>query len=319
MGQSSRVSRLVRRVVAVDSSRAHLGPLLRRLIVTFFILQQLLRDAPDERIVRIRIRQQRADGEQDLGDGERGRPLLLQDVQANLPRTVDVAVIDSRSKRNFRRFERVIRWKLNVKKKYTILIGRSCARCRDGTPSDRSAFDSNGEGRASVSASSSSPLTHRSDRRWSTPIRTNYPPSVPRCNSSAVPAKSPPTPSGCVSRCSTANSSSRSSARASPRLLPSFLPSFLRSVASLAFASRRASRLVSSRVASRLVSSRLGRRLRASHTHVETTTTGRRQFKVIIIIHHITSFERRRDETKTQSVERGGGRGETLLSVCVSD
>ena len=149
MGQSSRVSRLVRRVVAVDSSRAHLGPLLRRLIVTFFILQQLLRDAADERIVRIRIRQQRADGEQDLGDGERGRPLLLQDVQANLPRTVDVAVIDSRSKRNFRRFERVIRWKLNVKKKYTILIGRSCARCRDGTPSDRSAFDSNGEeGRA---------------------------------------------------------------------------------------------------------------------------------------------------------------------------
>ncbi len=151
MGQSSRVSHVVRRVVAVDSSRAHLGPLLRRLIVTFFILQQLLRDAPDERIVRIRIRQQRADGEQDLGDGERGRPLLLQDVQANLPRTVDVAVIDSRSKRNFRRFERVIRWKLNVKKKYTILIGRSCARCRDGTPSDRSAFDSNGEGRARAS------------------------------------------------------------------------------------------------------------------------------------------------------------------------
>ena len=99
---------------------------------------------------------------------------------------------------------------------------------------------------------------------------------------------------------------------------PSFLPSFLRSVASLAFASRRASRLVSSRVASRLVSSRLGRRLRASHTHVETTTTGRRQFKVIIIIHHITSFERRRDETKTQSVERGGGAGvNPTFGVCI--
>ena len=99
---------------------------------------------------------------------------------------------------------------------------------------------------------------------------------------------------------------------------PSFLPSFLRSVASLAFASRRASRLVSSRLASRLVSSRLGRRLRASHTHVETTTTGRRQFKVIIIIHHITSFERRRDETKTQSVERGGGAGvNPTFGVCI--
>ncbi len=279
MGQSSRVSRLVRRVVAVDSSRAHLGPLLRRLIVTFFILQQLLRDAPDERIVRIRIRQQRADGEQDLGDGERGRPLLLQDVQANLPRTVDVAVIDSRSKRNFRRFERVIRWKLNVKKKYTILIGRSCARCRDGTPSDRSAFDSNGEGRARVSASSSSPLTHRSDRRWSTPIRTNYPPSVPRCNSSAVPAKSPPTPSGCVSRCSTANSSSRSSARASPLLFSSLLFS-VGGVPRVRLASRVSSRLVARRLVSTRSSSRLGRRLRASHTHVETTTTGRGQFKV---------------------------------------
>ena len=298
MGQSSRVSRLVRRVVAVDSSRAHLGPLLRRLIVTFFILQQLLRDAPDERIVRIRIRQQRADGEQDLGDGERGRPLLLQDVQANLPRTVDVAVIDSRSKRNFRRFERVIRWKLNVKKKYTILIGRSCARCRDGTPSDRSAFDSNGEGRARVSASSSSPLTHRSDRRWSTPIRTNYPPSVPRCNSSAVPAKSPPTPSGCVSRCSTANSSSRSSARASPRLLPSFLPSFVRWRPSR---SPRVARLVSSRLVSRLDSSRLD----SVVVSARRTLTSRRRRRDVDSLKSssssITSHHSNEDETRAVS------------------
>ena len=314
MGQSSRVSRLVRRVVAVDSSRAHLGPLLRRLIVTFFILQQLLRDAPDERIVRIRIRQQRADGEQDLGDGERGRPLLLQDVQANLPRTVDVAVIDSRSKRNFRRFERVIRWKLNVKKKYTILIGRSCARCRDGTPSDRSAFDSNGEGRARVSASSSSPLTHRSDRRWSTPIRTNYPPSVPRCNSSAVPAKSPPTPSGCVSRCSTANSSSRSSARASPRLLPSFLPSFVRWRPSR---SPRVARLVSCRLVSRLDSSRLDSVVVSARRTL--TSRRRRRDDDSLKSSSSSSFERRRDETKTQSVERGWGAGVNPTFVCVSD
>ena len=313
MGQSSRVSRLVRRVVAVDSSRAHLGPLLRRLIVTFFILQQLLRDAPDERIVRIRIRQQRADGEQDLGDGERGRPLLLQDVQANLPRTVDVAVIDSRSKRNFRRFERVIRWKLNVKKKYTILIGRSCARCRDGTPSDRSAFDSNGEGRARVSASSSSPLTHRSDRRWSTPIRTNYPPSVPRCNSSAVPAKSPPTPSGCVSRCSTANSSSRSSARASPRLLPSFLPSFVRWRPSR---SPRVARLVSCRLVSRLDSSRLDSVVVSARRTL--TSRRRRRDDDSLKSSSSSSFERRRDETKTQSVERGGGGGcKPYFRVCI--
>ena len=87
---------------------------------------------------------------------------------------------------------------------------------------------------------------------------------------------------------------------------PSFLRSFLRSVASLAFASRRASRLVSSRVASRLVSSRLGRRLRASHTHVETTTTGRRQFKVIIII---TSSSSNEDETKQKHSRSSAGGG----------
>ena len=96
-----------------------------------------------------------------------------------------------------------------------------------------------------------------------------------------------------------------------------FLRSFVRSVASLAFASRRASRLVSSRVASRLVSSRLGRRLRASHTHVETTTTGRRQFKVIIII---TSSSSNEDETKQKHSRSsaGGGRGvNPTFGVCI--
>ena len=73
----------------------------------------------------------------------------------------------------------------------------------------------------------------------------------------------------------------------------------------------RLARLVSSRlVARRLVStrssSRLGRRLRASHTHVETTTTGRRQFKVIIT----SSSSSKENKTKTQSVvERSSARG----------
>ena len=37
--------------------RTYLGPLLSRLVVIFLILQELLRDAADERIVRVRIRQ----------------------------------------------------------------------------------------------------------------------------------------------------------------------------------------------------------------------------------------------------------------------
>lgn len=99
---------------------------------------------------------------------------------------------------------------------------------------------------------------------------------------------------------------------------PSFLPSFLRSfggVPRVRLASRVSSRVVSSRVASRLVSSRLGRRLRASHTHVETTTTGRRQFKVIIII--IIRTKTRRDEN-TVGRARGGGTGvNPTFGVCI--
>lgn len=101
-------------------------------------------------------------------------------------------------------------------------------------------------------------------------------------------------------------------------LLFSFLGSVERSVASLAFASPRASRVVSCRVDScRLVSTR---RLRASHTHVETTTTGRRQFKVIIIIqiNLQTNEDEPKTKTNTQSVERGGGAGvNPTFGVCL--
>lgn len=57
--------------------------------------------------------------------------------------------------------------------------------------------------------------TYRSDRRWSTPTRTSYPPSVPRCSWSAVRAIFPPTLSGFAASCSTASSSCRSSSTVS--------------------------------------------------------------------------------------------------------
>lgn len=43
----------------------------------------------------IRIREKRAHGEEDLGDGEGGAPVILEDVQANGTRAVDVTVIDT--------------------------------------------------------------------------------------------------------------------------------------------------------------------------------------------------------------------------------
>ena len=55
-------------------------------------------DLGHEGVVRVGVRQQGADGEEHLGDGERGGPLVLEDVQADATVRVDVWVVDSRGK-----------------------------------------------------------------------------------------------------------------------------------------------------------------------------------------------------------------------------
>lgn len=47
----------------------------------------------------VTVCEQGADGQQHLGDGEGGAPVVLQDVQTDHPLAVDVAVIDPRTKR----------------------------------------------------------------------------------------------------------------------------------------------------------------------------------------------------------------------------
>jgi len=51
-------------------------------------------DLRDERVVRVRVAQQGADGEEDFGQSQGRRPLLLQDVQADGALRVDVGVVD---------------------------------------------------------------------------------------------------------------------------------------------------------------------------------------------------------------------------------
>jgi len=47
------------------------------------IIDILLRDIPDKRVRGIAVRQQRDDGEKDLGDGERRAPVVLENVQTD--------------------------------------------------------------------------------------------------------------------------------------------------------------------------------------------------------------------------------------------
>lgn len=61
--------------------------------------QQLPRPGP---LTGVGVCEQRADGQQHLADGERGAPLVLQDVQADAAVAVDVAVVDARLERDLR-------------------------------------------------------------------------------------------------------------------------------------------------------------------------------------------------------------------------
>jgi hypothetical protein len=54
------------------------------------------RNLRHQRIVRIRVRQQRADRQQHLRHRERGTPLVLQNIQADASVAVHVAVVDAR-------------------------------------------------------------------------------------------------------------------------------------------------------------------------------------------------------------------------------
>ena len=51
-------------------------------------------------ITGVAVGEQRADGQQDLGDGEGGTPVVLQDVQTDHPLAVDVAVVDPGAERH---------------------------------------------------------------------------------------------------------------------------------------------------------------------------------------------------------------------------
>jgi len=77
-----------------------LGPLSGYPVVFDTVRDVLLRDAADQRIARIAVGQQRADRQKDLGDGQRRRPVVLEDVEADGALAVDVAVVDARPERH---------------------------------------------------------------------------------------------------------------------------------------------------------------------------------------------------------------------------
>ena len=77
-------------------------------------------------IIRIGVTEQAADGEENFGHCEGGRPLRTQDVQADGAIAVDVRVVDAGGECKFRGLERVVRGEVDIEEKHPTLKGRVC-------------------------------------------------------------------------------------------------------------------------------------------------------------------------------------------------
>ena len=99
-----------------------LGPQLGDTVVLLPVLDVLGGDGGHEGVAGVAVGEERADAEEDLGDGERGGPLVLQDVQADDALRVHVAVVDPRPELNLGRLERVLRGEVDVQEEDTAFV-----------------------------------------------------------------------------------------------------------------------------------------------------------------------------------------------------
>merc|ERR1712087_90098 len=90
------------------SLRVLYGPFSGDFIVLLPVRFVQLSDVGYQRVFGIRIGEQRAYRQQHFGNGERGRPLVFEDVQADASLVIDVAVVDFRRELDLWRFEGIV-------------------------------------------------------------------------------------------------------------------------------------------------------------------------------------------------------------------
>jgi len=81
-----------------------------------------MRNLRHQWIIRIRICQHRADREQDFGDGERRRPLVTEDVQADAAIGVNVGVVYAGLEVDFGRLEGVVGGEMDAEEEDAVLV-----------------------------------------------------------------------------------------------------------------------------------------------------------------------------------------------------
>ena len=104
----------------IDCSRGiSLRPLARCIVVLLPVALVQISDFGHERVVRVGIGEEGADREKHFRDGEGGRPLVLEDVQANRAIAVDVSMVNFRCERNLGRLEGIVGREMDVQEKDT--------------------------------------------------------------------------------------------------------------------------------------------------------------------------------------------------------
>eukprot|EP00199_Chlamydomonas_sp_CCMP681_P005411 CAMPEP_0119108450 /NCGR_PEP_ID=MMETSP1180-20130426/14446_1 /TAXON_ID=3052 ORGANISM="Chlamydomonas cf sp, Strain CCMP681" /NCGR_SAMPLE_ID=MMETSP1180 /ASSEMBLY_ACC=CAM_ASM_000741 /LENGTH=251 /DNA_ID=CAMNT_0007094061 /DNA_START=898 /DNA_END=1650 /DNA_ORIENTATION=- len=99
-----------------------LGPLFSCAIMCWPVCDIRMCYTAYQGVIGIAVSQQGADGQQHLGHGERRAPLVFEDVQADGPAAVDVAVVDARAKGHLWWLERVVCRKGDVQEKDTASV-----------------------------------------------------------------------------------------------------------------------------------------------------------------------------------------------------
>ena len=116
------------------------GPLAGGSFVLLAVALVLVGDVGHQGVVRVGVREQRRDGEQHLADGEGGRPLVLEDVQADASVGVDVGVVDLRDELELGGLEGVVRGEVDVQEEDAARVGGVVGAHDRGLPVEGVAF-----------------------------------------------------------------------------------------------------------------------------------------------------------------------------------
>ena len=100
------------------------SPLTGRGVVTGAVKLVKHGDFWHHRVIGVRGAHKRAYRQQHLCDGERRRPLVFEDVEADSAVSADVAMVNSGRKSHLGGLEGVVWREVNIEEEHTIVVGR---------------------------------------------------------------------------------------------------------------------------------------------------------------------------------------------------